>query len=56
MHDIRRKLGRDRRERIQGIGIAAPLSLGGWQALLGVPADIAAKWHALRSGAASRRA
>jgi len=44
LREVRRKLGRDRRERIQGIGIAAPLSMGGWQALLGVPPGIAEKW------------
>jgi len=44
LRDIRRKLGRDKRERIQGIGIAAPLSMDGWQALLGVPPTIAEKW------------
>jgi predicted NBD/HSP70 family sugar kinase len=30
--------------RLHGVGIAAPLSLGGWQNLLGVPAAQAAKW------------
>jgi predicted NBD/HSP70 family sugar kinase len=44
LRDIRRKLGRDKRERIQGIGIAAPLSMGGWQTLLGVPPGVAEKW------------
>jgi predicted NBD/HSP70 family sugar kinase len=44
LRDVRRKLGRDKRERIQGIGIAAPLSMGGWQTLLGVPPTIAEKW------------
>jgi predicted NBD/HSP70 family sugar kinase len=44
LRDIRRKLGRDKRERIQGIGIAAPLSMGGWQTLLGVPSTITEKW------------
>jgi len=44
LRDVRRKLGRDKRERIQGIGIAAPLSMGGWQTLLEVPPTIAEKW------------
>ena len=44
LRDVRRKLGRDKRELIQGIGIAAPLSMGGWQALLGVPPSVAEKW------------
>jgi len=38
-------LGAAEQERLQGIGIAAPLSLGGWQALLGVEADRAAAWN-----------
>jgi len=32
------------RPRLHGVGIAAPLSLGGWQALLGIPAERAEKW------------
>lgn len=44
LRDVRRKLGRDKRERIQGIGIAAPLSMGGWQTLLGVPPAVTEKW------------
>ena len=32
------------RPRLHGVGIAAPLSLGGWQALLGIPARRAEKW------------
>ena len=32
------------RERVQGIGIAAPLSMGGWQQLLGFPAEVADRW------------
>ncbi len=32
------------RPRLHGVGIAAPLSLGGWQALLGIPASQADKW------------
>ncbi|WP_374368358.1 ROK family protein [Piscinibacter sp.] len=32
------------RERLHGVGIAAPLSLGGWQELLGVAPQQAAKW------------
>ena len=46
LKDIRRKLGSERRERLQGIGIAAPLSLGGWRELLGMPEAIAAAWDA----------
>jgi predicted NBD/HSP70 family sugar kinase len=40
-------LGRAEAQRIQGIGIAAPLSLGGWQTLLGVAPEQAAKWQAV---------
>jgi predicted NBD/HSP70 family sugar kinase len=32
------------RARLQGVGIAAPLSLGGWQTLLGIAPEQAAKW------------
>jgi predicted NBD/HSP70 family sugar kinase len=45
LREIRRKLGPARRERVQGVGIAAPLSLGGWQTLLGMPPEVADKWH-----------
>ncbi len=43
-------LGRAAAPRIQGVGVAAPLSLGGWQALLGVPAQTAAKWDGIDIG------
>jgi predicted NBD/HSP70 family sugar kinase len=45
LKDVRRKLSPEQRERVQGIGIAAPLSMGGWQQLLGLPARIAEKWQ-----------
>ena len=32
------------RSRLHGVGVAAPLSLGGWQALLGIRPRQAAKW------------
>ena len=32
------------RARLHGVGIAAPLSLGGWQSVLGVDPALAAKW------------
>jgi predicted NBD/HSP70 family sugar kinase len=44
LKEIRRKLPPAQRERVQGIGIAAPLSLGGWQQLLGFPAHVAEQW------------
>jgi predicted NBD/HSP70 family sugar kinase len=45
LKDIRRKLGPDGRTRVQGIGIAAPLSMGGWQQLLGLPPKVAEQWQ-----------
>lgn len=42
--DIRRKLGPARSDRLQGIGIAAPLQLSAWRELLGADAAVAAKW------------
>jgi predicted NBD/HSP70 family sugar kinase len=33
--------------RVAGVGVAAPLSLGGWQALLGVPAQQAQRWDGI---------
>ncbi len=45
LKDIRRRLGADQRERVQGVGIAAPLAMGGWQQLLGFPRSIADQWQ-----------
>ncbi len=45
LKDIRRKLGPEGRMRVQGIGIAAPLSMGGWQQLLGLPPKVAEQWQ-----------
>lgn len=44
LKDIRRKLGPERRERLQGIGIAAPLQLSAWHEELGVDPAQAAQW------------
>ncbi|MCR5866832.1 MAG: ROK family protein [Aquincola tertiaricarbonis] len=44
LQGMREWLGPGRRERLQGIGIAAPLSLGGWQTLLGVDSERARAW------------
>jgi len=30
--------------RVQGVGLAVPLSLGGWQTLLDMPPEVAARW------------
>jgi predicted NBD/HSP70 family sugar kinase len=47
LKDIRRKLGPERRERLQGIGVAAPLQLGAWHEELGVPGAQAAQWDSV---------
>jgi len=47
LRQLRRALRPALRERLHGIGIAAPLSLGGWQELLGVAPGQAAKWAAI---------
>ena len=44
LKQLRQALPLKLRARLHGVGIAAPLSLGGWQALLGIPARQAAKW------------
>lgn len=44
---LRRKLGPGKRQLVQGVGIAAPLSIGGWRQLLGFPPALAARWNAL---------
>src|SRR5215471_4283838 len=41
---IRRRLGPEGRARVQGVGLAAPLGLGGWQSLLGVDPAQARRW------------
>jgi predicted NBD/HSP70 family sugar kinase len=42
---IRRKLGAAGQGRLTGIGVAAPLSLGGWQQLLGFPRQLSEQWE-----------
>ena len=42
--EIRMQLSVDAFDRVQGVGIAAPFSLGGWQTLLDMPPDVAARW------------
>ena len=44
LEEFRALLGPAGLERLQGVGIAAPLSLGGWQTLLGVEAERALAW------------
>jgi predicted NBD/HSP70 family sugar kinase len=45
LRQLRKALKPALRERLSGIGVAAPLSLGGWNELLGVAPELAAKWH-----------
>ncbi len=45
LRELRRKLGPARRDLVQGVGVAAPLALGGWQQLLGMPAEVAERWR-----------
>ena len=44
LDEIRRFLGPKRQRRLVGIGIAAPLSLDGWQQLLGIAPARAGQW------------
>jgi predicted NBD/HSP70 family sugar kinase len=44
---IRRRLGPEKRSRVQGVGVAAPLGIGGWQSLLGIEPAIAERWARL---------
>jgi len=47
LRKLRRSLKPALRDRLHGIGVAAPLSLGGWQHVLGVPPGLAAKWDGI---------
>jgi len=47
LKQLRRALRPAQRERLHGIGVAAPLSLGGWHELLGVDAALASRWAAI---------
>ena len=42
--ELNRSLAEPLRSRLHGVGIAAPLSLGGWQNVLGIDPRQAAKW------------
>src|SRR5258706_6776722 len=48
---VHKKLGAEDSRRLQGIGMAAPLSLGGWRELLGISAARAARWDEIDIGA-----
>ena len=41
---IRRRLGPQGRARVEGVGLAAPLGLSGWQSLLGIEPALAQRW------------
>jgi len=47
IEEVQAGLGAAERARIAGVGIAAPLSLGGWGSLLGMPDALARAWHAI---------
>lgn len=44
LKQLRKALQPAQRERLYGIGVAAPLSLGGWHELLGVEPQLARRW------------
>ncbi len=44
LEHLRRSLKPALRDRLHGIGVAAPLSLGGWQQVLGIAPELAQKW------------
>jgi len=44
LKELKRVLPPVQFERVQGVGIAAPLSLGGWRTLLDMPPEVAARW------------
>ena len=50
LKQLRKSLKPALRERLHGIGVAAPLSLGGWQELLGIAPALAEKWHGIDIG------
>ena len=45
LRQLRKRLKPPLRERLQGIGIAAPLSIGGWQEVLDVEPELARRWE-----------
>ena len=42
--DIRQLLSPAQYARVQGVGMAVPFNLGGWQTLLDMPPEVAARW------------
>ena len=53
--DIRQRLTPAQYARVQGVGMAVPFNLGGWQTLLDMPPEVAARWPLtdLRAGVAA---
>ena len=47
LRQLRKALKPALRDRLSGIGVAAPLSLGGWNELLGIAPELAAKWNGI---------
>ena len=43
---LRKRLKPALRARLQGLGVAAPLAIGGWQRLLDIAPDVAERWQA----------
>jgi predicted NBD/HSP70 family sugar kinase len=44
LHELTQALPPKLRGRLHGVGVAAPFALGGWQTLLGIPPQQAARW------------
>jgi predicted NBD/HSP70 family sugar kinase len=44
LSEVRAGLDDEAAARVQGVGIALPFSLGGWQTLLDMPPEVAARW------------
>lgn len=44
---LQQALGPQRFARVQGVGLAAPLAMEGWQQLLGFPSEVAQRWKAV---------
>ncbi len=49
-------LGQGHEARLQGVGVAAPFFIGGWQTLLGMPEATARRWQKLDMGKRLRQA
>jgi predicted NBD/HSP70 family sugar kinase len=47
LRQLRKALKPALRERVHGIGVAAPLALGGWNKVLGIAPELAAKWDGI---------